>query len=139
MSLSASKANSSSLFLVNGYYLVERINNFVTQKTKSSKMIATSTGYTLVFQEDVQGYSVHNVMIKAGSVDIQYQIQAEFSSRPGTWATVANIAGTLLNDITVTANTAVIVNINGEFDKLRIQAKSATASTAWASLKSLLS
>ncbi len=139
MSLNASKDSASnSLFLVNGYYIVERINNFVTQKTKSTKKIATSTDYATVLQEDVQGYSSHSIMIQAGSVNIQFQIQGEFNSRPGTWAGVKDIAGTLQVDITLNANTAVIVNINGEYDSLRIQAKSATASTAWASLKSLL-
>jgi hypothetical protein len=130
---------SCSFWITAPTYTVERINNFVIQKSYSPASRPTTNDYATIMEQDVIGYFSHSIAIAAGAPnDITYRIQAATRDRPNVWVGIPNQVDV---DITVSDpdNMGTIASFTGEFEKVRVQAKNKTPSSnsrAWAALKS---
>lgn len=132
MAVSGSKSLGSNFFLANLFYIVERINNFVTQKALSRPVIATIDTDSTVLDEDVSGYSSFStVLSNPGANGVTFSIQGNHKTRPGFYALIGST-------INVAAGATSVSTFTGEFDRIRVLAKNQTpgqASKAWSSLK----
>jgi hypothetical protein len=123
---------SSSFYVPNKYYVVERINNLVTLERLSGPAIVTADTDSTIWQNDVKGYSSFTVqLVNVGANGVVFTIQGAHDCRPGTWSTIGSA-------ITLSGGSNQMQSFTGEYDSVRVIAhnqNAGSASRAWASMK----